>query len=199
MNRIVTLGMCSVVLLLAGCVTTGVGPAPVTEAVVQDLSPVRAQVVALAQVAATSDAAIPETVNPEMGEALVAMQARHGEVQALKAQGSVGESNRGYLRLQDVPLLQDRDVKNAAQKVLAAENKNRKQLFRYVTEENRNFEGLTVSLVEGFYAFEQLKQSAAGARVQLPKSGPLLEESRALDAVKALGAEAEADTWVNLP
>ena len=71
------------------------------------------------------------------------MRARLPEVNALKANGSVGEDNRGYLRLQEgADALSDADAKNAAQKVVAAENDDRKALYTAIAEENPKVESV---------------------------------------------------------
>mgnify|MGYP002629971529 CR=1 FL=1 len=197
MNCVRSLGTVLLLLALSGCVSTGGSSAP--EVSKQDLGPVRTQIEGLAQLAAEVNGALPDGMDEAMATELTAMQARLPVVGPLKAQGCIGESNRGYLRLQDSQILEDKEVKNEAQKILAAENKSRKALYRQVTEMNKASVGLTVTMVEGLFALERLKRTPNGGMVQLPKKGALLDEALALERVKALGADAVAEAWVALP
>jgi uncharacterized protein YdbL (DUF1318 family) len=128
------------------------------------------------------------------------MRERIGEVNALKASKSVGEDNRGYLHLQSSEAMEDADAKNAAQKIVAAENDERKKLYTAIAEENRKSNAaITLSIVEGIYADERLGRAKSGEIVQLPPSGERFEKFKDTSLGKKLGDDAKANAWVTVP
>ncbi len=142
-----------------------------------------------------------KTTSPVVKEKAVSMRARLPEVNKLKADTSVGEDNRGYLRLQDdAAAMADADAKNAAQKIVAAENEDRKALYNAIAEENRKSNpSITLSVVEGIYADERADRAKTGELVQLPPSGDRFEKFKGTALGKKLGDDAKPDAWVTVP
>ncbi|MDX9976201.1 MAG: DUF1318 domain-containing protein, partial [FCB group bacterium] len=127
--------------------------------------------------------------SPKIKELADQMRARFPEVQALKAKGFVGETNRGYLDLVDGADLKG-DDKNAAQRLIAAENADRKALYREVVELNKD-QNVTLSVVERVFADKWLKQAKPGEKAQLPPAGEAFDAFKKSDLGKKLGDAAK--------
>jgi len=160
------------------------------EKIVDAIKPIR---VAHAQSLKATSAAVKERAT--------SMRARLPEVNKLKANNSVGEDNRGYLRLQDnAAAMADGDAKNAAQKIVAAENEDRKGLYGAIAKENRKSNpSVTLSVVEGIYADKWVERASAGELVQLPPDGDRFEAFKGSALGKKLGGDAKPDAWVTVP
>ncbi len=126
------------------------------------------------------------------------LRKNNAAVAKLMASGCLGESNRGYVELQECDALKDADAKNAAQKLLASENKARKALYNEIARLNKD-DGLSVTAVENIYAVQRLKRGKSGQRYQLPKAGKLFDEIKASALGKKLGSACKAGVWVVIP
>ena len=71
-----------------------------------------------------------ETTSPVIEETAKSMKARYAKLSEWKAKGGLGENNRGYVELRDCPEFSEAAKKNAAQQLLAEENKDRKTFYR---------------------------------------------------------------------
>ncbi len=142
-----------------------------------------------------------KTTSPVVKEKATSMRARLPEVNKLKADKSVGEDNRGYLRLQEgAASMADADAKNAAQKIVAAENDDRKALYSAIAEENRKSNpSITLSIVEGIYADERIDRAKTGELVQLPPDGDRFRKFASTTLGKKLGDDAKPEAWVTVP
>lgn len=142
-----------------------------------------------------------KTDSPIVKEKAKSMRDRLPEVNKLKADNSVGEDNRGYLRLQnDAPSMADSEAKNAAQKIVAAENEDRKAMYGAIAEENRKSNpSITLSVVEGIFADQRLARAKSGELVQLPPKGDRFDEFAKSALGKKLGDDAKTDAWVTIP
>lgn len=149
----------------------------------------------------TAHAQALSSTSDEVKELAKKMRARVTDVNALKANKSVGEDNRGYLRLQDgAEAMKDADAKNAAQKIVAAENDDRKALYSAIAEENRKSNpSITLSIVEGIYADQRLERAHSGEIVQLPPSGDRFDKFKETALGKKLGDSAKPDAWLAVP
>lgn len=125
------------------------------------------------------------------------MQSRD-DVATLKATGCFGENNRGYIELRDCVALKDAEKRNAAQKLLAEENKDRKAFYNEVARINKDA-NVTVSAVEAVYAQKCLVRAKSGEAAQLPTAGPDFDEFKASAAGKALGDKCQPGAWVSIP
>jgi len=139
-----------------------------------------------------------KTASATVKEIATRMQARNGEVSALKASGCFGETNRGYIELRECGALGDADARNTAQKLLSEENKDRKALYNEIARLNEDA-NVSVSTVEAVYAGERLARAKSGEVYQLPPAGAELEKFKATAAGKALGDKAQASAWVSIP
>ncbi len=142
-----------------------------------------------------------KTTSPVVKEKAISMRARLPEVNKLKADKSTGEDNRGYLRLQDdAAAMADADAKNAAQKIVAAENEDRKALYGAIADENRKSNpSITLTVVEGIYADERIERAKTGELVQLPPKGDRFEKIKGTSLGKKLGGDAKPEAWVTVP
>ena len=136
--------------------------------------------------------------SPLVKEIADSLRARNGEVSTLKKTGCLGENNRGYVELQDCDGLKDTEKKNAAQKLLADENKDRKALYNEIARLNKD-QNVTVSTVESVYALERFGRAGSGERVQLPAAGEMFDKAKASATGKKIGAAAQAGAWVTVP
>jgi uncharacterized protein YdbL (DUF1318 family) len=100
-----------------------------------------------------------QNMTPEVKSALEARKTRFGEIKALKAQGFIGESNRGYI-----------EALGGGKYVLelvAAENQDRRFIYQTIVEQN----GLgkdALATVEGVFAGVQRDKAGPGDKVQDP-------------------------------
>ncbi|MBI2423833.1 MAG: DUF1318 domain-containing protein [Candidatus Hydrogenedentes bacterium] len=136
--------------------------------------------------------------SPLVKEIAQSMRDRNAEIAALKDKGCLGENNRGYVELRDCDGLADAAAKNAAQKTLSEENKDRKALYNELARLNKEG-GATVSTMEAVGAAEKLKNAKSGHSVQLPPAGKYFDEFKASAPGTALGAACKPEAWVTLP
>lgn len=135
--------------------------------------------------------------SPEIRAVAQSMRERNSAVQAIKKSQGVGENNRGYLELRQQDTISDPEKLNEAQRLVAAENKDRKTLYQEVARLNKET-NVSVAMVERIYAQERLKRAAAGEVVQLPPRGGDFDSFAASPAGKKLGAECQPEAWVVL-
>ncbi len=126
------------------------------------------------------------------------LRKNNAAVSKLVASGCFGESNRGYVELQDCDDFNDAAAKNEAQQLLASENQARKALYNEIARLNKD-DGLSVSAVEQIYAAQRLKRGAPGERYQLPAAGELFDEIKGSALGKKLGAACAPGAWVTIP
>ncbi len=158
--------------------------------VLDAVSPVR--------VAYAAEQALKETSSPLVREIAVRMRERFSQIEALKKQGCLGENNRGYLELRECDAMTDAEAKNAAQKLMAEENKDRKALYNEVARLNKA-DGVAVSTVEQIYAIERLNRAKSGEVFQLPAAGEAFDDFKNSAAGKALGDMCQPNAWVTIP
>ncbi len=100
-----------------------------------------------------------KTMTPQVRSALEARKERFSELKALKANGQVGENNRGYAEA----LGGGADVRG----LVSAENKDRKAVYQAIVEQNE-LAGGAIATVEAVFAGVQREKAVAGEKVQLP-------------------------------
>jgi uncharacterized protein YdbL (DUF1318 family) len=142
--------------------------------------------------------ALKVTTSPLVVEIAGKMRQRNAEVAGLKQAGCLGESNRGYVELRDCDETKDAAKRNAAQKLLSEENKDRKALYNEIARLNGD-QGVNVSTVESIYAMERLHRAAAGEVFQLPPAGTDFDAVKQSTAGQKLGAKCVAGAWVTMP
>ncbi len=134
--------------------------------------------------------------SPRIKQIATSMKKRFPEVKAIKKTGAVGESNRGILELVKPELITDAEKKNVLQRILAAENKDRKALYQEVARVNKD---MTVGVVEKVYAAEYAERAGKGDLIQVPASGPEFDKFKATKIGKALGDQCKPNAWVKKP
>lgn len=138
------------------------------------------------------------TTSPLVTDLARRMRERHAQVEAYRKGGCFGENNRGYLELRDCDSLGDAESRNAAQKLLAEENKDRKALYNEIARLNAD-QGVTVSTVESIYAAQRLRRGQRGEVFQLPEAGPWFDEVARSPLGQQLGGQCQPGRWVTLP
>jgi len=73
------------------------------------------------------------TISPLAKEIADRMRERFEDIENLKNQGCVAENNRGYLELKECDALKEAERKNEIQRLLSDENKDRKALYKEIT------------------------------------------------------------------
>ncbi|MBN2310832.1 MAG: DUF1318 domain-containing protein [Candidatus Hydrogenedentes bacterium] len=139
----------------------------------------------------------------DMGEHLARLRKRHSQVVALKEEHCLGEDNRGYVDLrcdsdEAKAYLDDTKRENEAQRIVAAENEDRKDLYREIAR-LRDEANVTLTVVERVYARKRLLRAGPGAAVQLPENAEDLEAVRASELGRKLGSDCVAGAWIALP
>lgn len=95
-------------------------------------------------------------MTPEVSAALEARRGRYDQLAALKAKGVVGENDRGYLQA----LVSDPEVES----VVAAENTDRKLVYKTIAEQN-NLAG-EMATIEKVFAEVQHDKARPGDKIQ---------------------------------
>lgn len=134
----------------------------------------------------------------EMQKRADAMRSRHAEISKLKARGVLGEDNRGYLSLRNEDRLENAAAKNGVQKVMAAENEDRKALYRGLARASEE-RGLTLTRVERAFAARRLARAAAGAVVQLPSNEAEFQALGQTPLGKQWPGTVRPGDWVEVP
>ena len=91
----------------------------------------------------------------------------------------------------------DAEDRNETQRLIAAENKDRKALYGEIARLNKD-QNVSVSEVEQIYAFERLKRAKTSEIFQLPSTGADFDAFKASPAGKSLGEECKPDAWVTI-
>ena len=104
-------------------------------------------------------------MTPEITQALGARQNRYGELRQLKASGTLGENNRGYVENRG-------DYGN---ELAAAENVDRGIIYRAIAEQN-NLGPAGLATIEAVFAEVQRNNAQPGDFIQLP-SGEWIQKS----------------------
>lgn len=138
------------------------------------------------------------TSSPLVADLAKRMRERHPRIEEYRRTGCFGENNRGYLELRDCDVLRDADARNAAQKLLAEENKDRKALYNEIARLNAD-QGVNVSTVESIYATQRLRRGRSGEVFQLPEAGPWFDEIASSPLGRQLGSQCQPGRWVTLP
>ena len=136
--------------------------------------------------------------SPRVKQIAQSMRDRHADLEKLKAAKAVGETNRAYVELRPSDALTDAEAKNTAQRLIAAENDDRKALYQEVARLNKDAD-VTIALVERAYAQTRLERAKSGEIFQLPPEGEDLDAFRSSAMGKELGAAAVANAWVSMP
>ncbi len=142
--------------------------------------------------------ALKVTTSPLVVEIAGKMRQRNPDIAGLKQSGCLGESNRGYVELRDCDETKDAVKRNAAQKQLSEENKDRKALYNEIARLNSD-QGVSVSTVESIYAMERLRRAGAGEVFQLPPAGADFDAVKQSPAGQRLGGKCVAGAWVTMP
>lgn len=98
-----------------------------------------------------------KTMTPEIQQALENRQNRYAELANLKAQGSIGENNRGYVESRN----------GSASSTVAAENADRGVIYQAIVDQN-SLGPSGLSKVEAVFAEVQNEKAKPGEPVQLP-------------------------------
>lgn len=128
---------------------------------------------------------------------LTAMRQRHSELEAAKATGAVGENNRGMAELVYPDKITDAEKRNEVQRLVAAENEDRKAYYQEIARLNKD-ENLTIATVERVYAQRRLMRGRAGELFQMPPAGEDLNTFLESAMGKKVASEATAGAWVVL-
>lgn len=122
---------------------------------------------------------------------------RNGEVEAVKAKKHIRESGRGYLKLREDGEFVDAEERNETQRLIAAENKDRKALYIEIAMLNKE-QNVSVSMVEKVYAFERIKRAKVGDVLQLPSAGEDFDAFKESSVGKKLGEDCKPKAWVTI-
>lgn len=125
------------------------------------------------------------------------MRERQPSIAKWKEKGVICEDNRGYLSLREGSV-SDPKEKNEVQKLIAAENDDRKAMYRLIARESAS-EEVTLTSVENVYAQRRLERAKSGEIFQLPPDGPAFEKFKASETGKKLGDKCKPGAWVTIP
>lgn len=136
-------------------------------------------------------------ISPETKDIIVSLRERHGELQAVKGKGYAGENNRGYPELYRGDAIEDSEEKNEAQRLIAAETKDRKMLYNEIVRINEH-QALNVSTIGRIYAQRRLLRARSGELFQLPPPGDDFDTFKASTPGIRLGEGCAPDAWVTI-
>ncbi len=123
---------------------------------------------------------------------------RQAEISRLKELGCLGENNKGRLELRKCDGVKGFSAHNAAQRLLAEENKDRKLLYRRVAESGAP-PGTSVAFVERLFVMKRLRRAESGQVFQLPDEGDDFKSLKDSALGQRLGASCKAEAWVAVP
>lgn len=135
--------------------------------------------------------------SPRVTQIAQKMKERYPDVQAVKATGAVGESNRGLLEMVKPERIESPEERNRAQRIIAADNEDRKALYKEIARINKD-QNLNVGTVERVYAQERLQRAKTGDAFQLPPSGKDFDAFKASEAGKRLQDRCVPGAWVTI-
>ncbi len=98
-----------------------------------------------------------KTMTPQVKAALESRKEHFGELKQLKAQGVVGENNRGYVELLGGVA--------SVKALINAENADRKVIYQAIVEQNDLGEG-ALATVEAVFAGVQRDKAESGEKIQ---------------------------------
>jgi len=145
----------------------------------------------------TAYAAELQQSSPVVTELAKKMKERFQQIDEMKSKGCLGEDNRGYAAVRDCAYCSDAEKKNEVQKLCAAENADRKALYKEIAQLNKD-QNVTVTQIERIFAQKRLERAATGGLFQLPPVGADFDAFKASPAGKKLGGECKADGWVTI-
>ena len=145
----------------------------------------------------TAHAAELKESSPLATQILKELRERYPKLQALTAKEVLGEDNRGYVDLRSFDAFATPEEKNEAQQLVAAENKNRKDLYKEIARLNEESK-VTISIVERIYAQKRLERAKPGEIFQLPPKGEDFEAFNNSALGKRLGEACQPDAWVTI-
>ncbi|MCH8204486.1 MAG: DUF1318 domain-containing protein [Candidatus Hydrogenedentes bacterium] len=135
--------------------------------------------------------------SPRVTQIAKKMKGRFPEVAAIKATGAVGETNRGLLQLQRPGLISDAEETNRVQRIIAAENEDRKALYKEIARLNGDL-NLDVGKVERIYALQRLERAKSGEYYQLLAPGADFNKFKTSPRGQRLGAACVPGAWVTI-
>lgn len=135
--------------------------------------------------------------SPRATQIANSMKKRFPEVAVLKKQGSVGENNRGLLELVHSEVLSGDEEKNKVQRVIAAENADRKALYKEIARLNKD-KSLDVTTLEGAWAKKRRERAKTGEHIQLPKAGEDFDALKKSPFAKKFSGKIAPAAWVTL-
>jgi uncharacterized protein len=94
-------------------------------------------------------------MTPEVKAALDGRRGRFDELKALKAQGAIGENNKGYVEA----------LKSEGQSVVDAENRDRRFIYTTIVAQN-GLPADALSTVEAVFAQVQRDKASSGDKIQ---------------------------------
>ena len=137
------------------------------------------------------------TSSPRVSQIAKKMKERYGDVKAVTGTGAVGENNRGLLKMERPKLIIDPEERNRAQRIVAAENNDRKALYQEIARLNRG-QDLDVGHIERVYAQERLERAKKGEYFELPPAGSDFNKFKASPAGQRLGGQCVPGGWVTI-
>lgn len=194
MNRRYAIVTLLALLLGAGCLTDlpPAGLPRVSSEDPQDIEHLAAE--DLAFIAAAVEMVPAPADDDPLGKARSGLAGRYAAVLDLKRRGCLGENKRGYLELRPSDYLDDPETKNVVQRLVAADNKDRKKLYM----ERARASGATVSAVEHTYVAARLQRGRPGEIFELPSKGEWFDAFQASEAGQRLGEACEPGEWVEI-
>lgn len=138
-----------------------------------------------------------EKNSPRVTEIASEMKARYEAIQELKRRGLIGETNRGLIELIHPEKAKSPEDTNEVQRVLAAENGNRKALYKELAILNED-QHLSVTILERVYALKRLERAKPGDFFQLPRAGEEFEAFKASPQGRRLGTTCQPEAWVGI-
>lgn len=144
-------------------------------------------------------AAVLKEDSPRIKEIAVSLKERFPKIEALKKQGLVGETDRGYVELRSNDALEaDAERKNDIQKLIHEENRDRKELYTEIIKLNPDQTDLTLAVVERIYAKKRLERAKAGEFYKLPPEGKDFDEFKEVLKKKQVEGKVEPKEWIKV-
>jgi uncharacterized protein YdbL (DUF1318 family) len=113
------------------------------------------------------EVAAPEVTSPAIRKIIDSRAARVGAIRPYKATGVVGENNKGLLEIRKLDALTDLKSRAEAQRLVAAENADREELFREIATAKK-VDPSQLPKIRETYASTIREMASAGTWIQMP-------------------------------
>lgn len=134
--------------------------------------------------------------SPRIKQIAQRLRDRFPKIEQAKKKNYIGENQRGYVELRPSEALdQNTEEKNEIQKLIGAENEDRKNLYLEIVRLNQD-KNVSLAVIERVYAMKRLERAKPGEIFRLPPRGEDFDRFKSSALGRRLGDDCVPDAWV---